>query len=82
MSNLLSAINDTYGPIILDELLKRIESTILEFNEEVSQAFTQLKNIDKKRQKLYKKIDSVDDDLNDTNSKSEWERKLEEIDKK
>ena len=55
----------------------------MKFNEEVSCAFTQLKNIDKKRQELYKKIDSDDDNVSiDNDSKSEWEKKLEEIDEK
>ena len=61
MSDLSSAINDTYGPVILDELLKRIESTVSQFNEEVTEAFVKLKNIDKKRQNLYKQIDPTDD---------------------
>ena len=37
LPDLLTAINDTYGPIILEELLKRIEFTINEFNDQINE---------------------------------------------
>ena len=78
LSGLLSGINDTYGPIILDELLKRIENTIIEFNEEINSAFTLLKERDKKRKEFYNEIN--DDEKEE--SQSEWEKKLESIESK
>ena len=78
LSGLLSGINDTYGPIILDELLKRIENTITEFNEEINSAFTLLKERDKKRKEFYNEIN--DDEKEE--SQSEWEKKLESIESK
>jgi len=80
LSGLLSGINDTYGPILLDELLKRIENTINEFNQEINQAFSLLKEKDKKRKDFYNEIDSEDEHSEDT--KSEWEKKLESIESK
>ena len=35
LEDLLTGINDSYGPIILGELQSRLESTISEFNEEI-----------------------------------------------
>tara|TARA_B100000029_G_scaffold506316_1_gene588858 strand:+ start:795 stop:1085 length:291 start_codon:yes stop_codon:yes gene_type:complete len=78
LSGLLSGINDTYGPVILDELLKRIENTIIEFNEEINSAFTLLKEKDKKRKEFYNEIN--DDEKEE--GQSEWEKKLESIESK
>ena len=80
LNDLLTGINDTYGPMMLEELLKRIEFTIKEFNEEINNAFDILKNKDIKRQEVYSKIKS--NEVNNNNSKedkTEWELKLEEI---
>jgi len=78
LSDLLTGINDTYGPIMLEELLKRIEFTINEFNEEINDAFDMLKNKDMKRQEMYSKIKSKDNIIT-KHDKTEWELKLEEI---
>ena len=78
LSGLLSGINDTYGPVILDELLKRIENTIIEFNEEINSAFTLFKEKDKKRKEFYNEIN--DDEKEE--GQSEWEKKLESIESK
>ena len=80
LSDLLSGINDTYGPILLDELLKRIEYTINEFNSEIVNAFSQLKEIDKQRKEFFSDINANDDKESD--SKTEWEKKLESIESK
>ena len=81
LSDLLNGINDTYGPILLDELLKRIEFTINEFNEEINNAFSQLKEKDKQRKEFFSEIDENDTSLLD-GSKTEWEKKLESIESK
>ena len=80
LSDLLSGINDTYGPILLDELLKRIEYTINEFNSEIVNAFSQLKEKDKQRKEFFSDINANDDKESD--SKTEWEKKLESIESK
>ena len=77
---MLSGINDTYGPILLDELLKRIEYTINEFNSEIVNAFSQLKEKDKQRKEFFSDINANDDKESD--SKTEWEKKLESIESK
>ena len=80
LSDLLTGINDTYGPMMLEELLKRIEFTINEFNEEINNAFEALKNKDIRRQDVYSKIKSNETvNIDSKQSKTEWELKLEEI---
>ena len=77
LTDLMSAINDTYGPVLLQELLKRIERTINDFNEEITDAFDRLKSIDKKRQEAFSKIEFNDENLIE-DSKTEWEKKLDD----
>jgi len=80
LAGLISGINDTYGPVLLDELLGRIENTINEFNLEINEAFSLLKNKDKKRKAFISEIDLGDEDTQE--SKSVWEKKLESIESK
>ena len=49
LDDLLVGINESYGPILLEELQKRLEFTINEFNEEITEAFSMLKKRDKDR---------------------------------
>ena len=80
LEDLLTGINDSYGPTILSELQDRLESTISEFNEEISEAFGLLKQRDKNRKAFYKETieeATTSDNLNETQAL--WEKKLEEI---
>ena len=77
LANLLDGLNDTYGPLIVDELLKRISYTIEEFNEEMKNAFNILKEREIQKIEAYKKIQYIN--KQDDESKNEWEEKLENI---
>jgi len=81
--NLLQNINDTYGPILVEELKNRISHTIEEFNDEMTLAFDQLKNKESKRQKMYDMIKDGNIPKNDSNKNkeeiSDWEKKINEI---
>ena len=82
LEDLLVGINDSYGPLILSELQNRLESTISEFNEEISEAFGQLKQRNQNRKDFYKEtIDETFQQVDSQNTKSLWEKKLEEIEK-
>ena len=81
MSDLMSAVNDTYGPVLLEELLKRIDRTINDFNAEISEAFLRLKKIDQKRQKAFSQVEFNNENFSN-DSKTEWEKKLDEADNK
>lgn len=81
LDELLLNINDTYGPILLEELRKRLESTIEEFNNEINEAFGLLKQRNDARKSM--SLDSLNEsDFDSTGTESEWEKKLKEIDNK
>ena len=80
LDDLLVGINESYGPILLEELQKRLEFTINEFNEEIAEAFSMLKKRDKDRKAFFK--DTVEEVIGDnvnSDNKTLWEKKLEEI---
>ena len=82
LSEILNGINDTYGPILIDELISRIKFTITEFNEEMSSVFDELKNKEQKRQKMYMMIKSGNipsQNEENNNVSSEWEQKIDTI---
>ena len=56
LSDLINGVDSTYGNIIFDELLKRIDSTIKDFNTEMESVFDELKTNEKKRQSLLTKL--------------------------
>ena len=59
MSSLLEGINNSYGPVLVEELMKRLSFTIDEFNEEITSAFKDLKVKEDNRQKMYHMIKEV-----------------------
>ena len=81
LDELLLNINDMYGPILLEELRKRLERTIDEFNNEINEAFGLLKQRNDARRSIT--LDSLSESEFDSNAtESEWEKKLKEIDNK
>ena len=80
LDELLAGINQSYGPILLKELQKRLEFTINEFNEEINQAFGLLKKRDENRRAKYDNLE-LDNNITDENQgdQSEWEKKLDQI---
>ena len=78
LSTILEGVNDSYGPVLVDELLRRIDYTITEFNEEMSNAFNLLKEQDEKRIEAFKKYEA--ESKNNSTSKNEWEKELENLD--
>ena len=83
MSDLLEGVNDSYGPILVEELMNRLRETISEFNEEISSAFKQLKLKEDDRQKMYDMIKEgnipIDDKDVSSSNLSDWEIKINEI---
>ena len=77
LPDILDGVNDSYGPLLVDELLRRINYTISEFNEEMSNAFNLLKEKDEKRAEAFKKFESENE--NTSSNKNEWEKKLEKL---
>ena len=82
MSDLLKGINDSYGPLLFEELTSRIRKTIDEFNSEIIAAFDELKNKETDRQKVYDMIKegNMPTDESEVDEKdSDWAEKIEEV---
>ena len=93
LDNLLSGINATYGQVLLDELMIRLQRTITDFNEEVQSIMNDLKVSSERRNHLIhdlmegkdlspSKTDSDEPNESDVSSDdapemSEWEKRLE-----
>jgi len=83
LEDLLIGINDSYGPVLLEELQKRLEYTIDEFNDELSEAFSMLKKRDQERKAFFKEtLEDVSNSKSKREDKTLWEKKLEEIETK
>ena len=82
LTDVLDGINETYGPILIEELINRIKFTITEFNDEMSSVFEELKEKEKKRQKMYMMIKSGNIPTENTDQdpvSSKWEKEIDEI---
>ena len=93
LDNLLSGINQSYGQVLLDELVTRLQRTLADFNEEVQEIMGDLKDCSERRNQIIHVLmegkevaqeaegdsgsDIVDDSGPDTSEMSEWERRLE-----
>ena len=81
-SDLLTGINESYGPILMEELIRRIKFTIEEFNEEMSSVFVELKDKEDKRQKMYMMIKDGNIPIqkeSDQDISKDWEKEIDEI---
>ena len=86
MSDLVEGVNESYGPVLLEELISRLRKTIEEFNNEMTSAFNALKSREDERQKMYSMIkegtimkNEDDKDSKDSSDLSDWEIKINEI---
>ena len=91
LDDLMDGINDSYGTVLMDELISQLERTVSKFNEEVQTLMMQLKDNSDRRDGLLEKIktgvveESAHVALEPTSDKKEmsaWELKLEEMEKK
>ena len=94
LDDLLDGINDSYGKILLDELIIRLELTVKDFNKEMKVLVDQLVKKENERQQILEMMkSSANVDLSVTDIKesadvevdeselSEWEQKLAKIEK-
>jgi len=94
LDDLLDGINDSYGKLLLDELIIRLELTVKDFNEEMKVLVDQLVKKEKERQQILEMmkssvtVDSSETDIKESTSTevdvaelSEWEQKLAKIEK-
>lgn len=89
LDNLLSGINASYGQILLDELVTRLQRTLADFNEEVEGIMGDLKDSSDRRNQIIHDLmegnetasGSAPSDGGDApaggTEMSEWEKRLE-----
>ena len=89
LDNLLSGINASYGQVLFDELVTRLQRTLADFNEEVEGIMGDLKNSSDRRNQIIHDLmegkesssDGASSDGDDTpaggTEMSEWEKRLE-----
>ena len=91
LDDLMDGINDSYGTVLMDELISQLERTVSKFNEEVQILMGQLKNNSERREGLLEKIKSgvlgetpadTPQPVSEKKEMSAWELKLEEMEKK
>ena len=91
LDDLMDGINDSYGTVLMDELISQLERTVSKFNEEVQTLMRQLKDNSDRRDGLLEKIKTgvVEEAAHDTpkpisdkKEMSAWELKLEKMEKR
>ena len=60
LDDLLEGLNDSYGTLLMEELLTRLELTIKDFNDEIKNLCDELINKEKERQHLLEMIKTTD----------------------
>ncbi|MBC8323265.1 MAG: hypothetical protein H8E70_06840 [Candidatus Marinimicrobia bacterium] len=91
LKTLLQGINEQYGSTLTDELIVRLENTIIDFNEEVDALMNELKEnatikekmmadikSGKKSEKSNEQTPDIDSE-EDAQEMSEWEKRLESL---
>ena len=91
LDDLMDGINDSYGTVLMDELISQLERTVSKFNEEVQTLMRQLKDNSDRRDGLLEKIKTgvveeaahdTSEPISDKKEMSAWELKLEEMEKR
>ena len=91
LDDLMDGINDSYGTVLMDELISQLERTVNKFNEEVQTLMRQLKDNSDRRDGLLEKIKTgvveeaahdTPEPISDKKEMSAWELKLEKMEKR
>ena len=85
LDDLLDGISESYGTLLMEELISRLESTITDFNNEMTSVFEYLKEKESNRQSMLRKIksgESVEVDGSEKTQKPAWKEKIDNIEKK
>jgi chromosome segregation ATPase len=60
LDDILEGINDSYGTLLMEELLARLELTIKDFNDEIKNLCDELVKKEKERQQLLEMLKATD----------------------
>jgi len=79
--DLLYVISDTYGNVLKNELISRLDITIKEFNAEMNNLFKSLKEKEVERQSLLNKHQhsTASEAIDKNQNLTDWEEKLKQI---
>ena len=80
LDDLMDGINVNYGKVLMDELVRRLERTVSDFNDEVKVLINSLK-ANKPVEETPAAPISPDDEPVEGGELSEFERRLEELEK-
>ena len=61
LDDLLEGINESYGTLLMEELLARLELTVRDFNDEMKNLCDQLVTKEKERQQLMEMLKTTDE---------------------
>ena len=84
VNDLVSKVGEQYGELLLDELFRRLDNTISDFDTEIKELFTNLKKDEDKKQSvigLIRKGKTVLQSDQKDELLSDWEIKLAEKEK-
>ena len=71
LDDLLESINDSYGTLLMEELLARLELTVKDFNDEMKSLCDELVKKEKERQQLLEMLKSADNIVKPTPSSTQ-----------
>ena len=79
--DLLYVISDTYGNVLKNELISRLDITIKDFNSEMNNLFKSLKENEVERQSLLNKHQhsTASETIDKKQNLTDWEEKLKQI---
>jgi len=81
---LVDKVGEQYGELLLDELFRRLDNTISDFDKEVEELFASLKKDEDKKQSVIELMKRGKNVLSSQEGKliSDWEIKLAEMEEK
>tara|TARA_Y100000768_G_scaffold355902_1_gene309907 strand:- start:512 stop:820 length:309 start_codon:yes stop_codon:yes gene_type:complete len=81
ITELVEKVGDQYGELLLDELFRRLDNTVNDFEDEVKDLFTSLKKDEDKKQSVIDLMRKGKNVLSEQkgNLISDWEIKLAEM---
>ncbi len=84
VTELVNKVGDQYGEVLLEELFRRLDNTVNDFEDEIKELFASLKKDEDKKQSVIDLMKKGKKVVSDKKGQliSDWEIKLAEIEEK
>tara|TARA_B100000700_G_C14734615_1_gene710048 strand:+ start:450 stop:758 length:309 start_codon:yes stop_codon:yes gene_type:complete len=84
VTELVNKVGDQYGEVLLEELFRRLDNTVNDFEDEIKELFASLKKDEDKKQSVIDLMKKGKKVISDKKGQliSDWEIKLAEIEEK